>query len=128
MSCPSPTRSVEPNGWVSIESDSGNVVISPDRPIQGVSLYVGGVARRLPIVLSEWRQRRGNILRIHVTLPAIAGIVLDFRNGTATGTKLLPAARYTDQEFTTDGEQVSGFFRFGYTGSAWTHMDSSIPA
>jgi len=111
-----------------LANSSSNTTVTATRPNTTVSLTVGGVARSSLLVLSRVRRRAGDILDFVVTLPATVGIALDFRNGSTTGTALLPGAKFPDQKYTTDGEVLSGRFKFVYSGSAWKYVESQIPA
>lgn len=125
--CPGSVREL-PNAYEELALSAGDLHVASSRPNQWIDLTVSGSPRISTIVLMRARRRAGDMMVFAVTLPATAGIVLEFRNGSDTGDMLLPEAKFPDQQFTTDGEQTTAEFRFVYTGGFWKYQSSSIPA
>ncbi len=116
------------NNYAAVANNAGNTTITPDKSDYTVGLTVGGAARTSVIILDTTGRTAGDKIAVIATLPATVGINLQFRNATAGGALLLPAATFASQQYDTDGVDLSATFVFVYTGSAWIYDMSKIPA
>lgn len=114
--------------YTTASNNSGNTTITPDAPVYALGLSVGGTARTSIIILATAGRGAGDRIRIDITLPATANILLEARNATSGGTSLLPSGLFPSQQFTTDGVVLSAVWDFVFTGSAWRYEMSNIPA
>jgi len=116
------------NAYATATNNSGNTTVTPTQPNYSLGLTVGGAARTSIFILDIAGRTAGDRLRLALTLPATAAIVLEVRNATSGGTLLLPVESYATQDLTTDGSLLSATWDFVYTGSAWKYELSSLPS
>lgn len=116
------------NTYATATNNAGNTTVTPTQANYALGLTVGGVARTSLLILDITGRAAGDRIRLDITLPATAAIVLEVRNATAGGTQLLPTELFAANQFTTDGVVLSATWDFVYTGAAWKYEMSSIPA
>lgn len=116
------------NAYATSTNNSGNTTVTPTEPNYSLGLTVGGSARTSILILDTAGRTAGDRIRLDITLPATANIVLEVRNATSGGTLLLPAEIFPSQQFTTDGAVLSAVWDFVFTGTAWRYELSNQPA
>lgn len=116
------------NAYATATNNSGDTTITPTEPNQTTRLTFGGSARSSIIILDVAGRTAGDKIFLDLVLPATANIVIDVRNATSGGTRLLPTESFPSQDLTTDGNLLSAHWEFTYTGSAWAYDMSNIPA
>lgn len=116
------------NAYAAATNNSGNTTLTPTQSNQSYLLTVGGVARSSIIILATAGRSAGDRILLDLALPATSAIVLDVRNATSGGTRLLPVEVFPTQDLTTDGSLRSTRLEFTYTGSAWIYDMANLPA
>lgn len=119
------------NSYHAGTNSTGDVVIPIENGIHTEAIAISGSARTSVFSLPIVNRLAGDTcaLNFRFAAPLIAGIVLDIRNASAVGTRLLTAADgFPDGTFTTDGYQLSARFVFVFTGTAWQYDGSKIPS
>lgn len=116
------------NDFDSATNNTGNTTITPTEPNYTFALTFGGSARTSIIILDVAGRTAGDKIFLDLILPATANIVIDVRNATSGGTRLLPVETFPSQDLTTDGSLLSGHWEFTYNGSAWVFDTSNLPA
>jgi hypothetical protein len=86
---------------------SGNSTIQPTALVHTELLTVNGAARTSALILSVVGAANGNTIRVSMTLPATASIILNFESGVLTG----PLAA----TLTTDGTHLTAVADFVYS-------------
>lgn len=114
--------------YLTATNNSGDTVLTPTQAIQSFKVTVGGTARTSNIAIATTGRTAGNKVTVEVVLPAVSAIILQFRNATVGGTQLLPAERFSNNQFYTDGSTLSAVFDFVYTGSAWEYQLANTPS
>lgn len=123
-----PSSASGASAYTPVVNDAGNTTLTPGRGPQIVALTVTGTARTSKIILEAGGAAAGDQLIVQATLPTTPAIALDFRNATAEGTALLPAERFPDQLYTTDGVTTTATLAFVFDGAAWSYLQSTSPA
>lgn len=100
-------------------SGSGNVTITPTAGVFAEILTLSGGARSVPIILATASIVDGTRLTITVLLAGIAGLALDFRNGSGGGAQVA--------SFTSAGE-LNGCWEFVMVSGTWTPVRAQVPA
>ncbi len=116
------------NAYAAPTNNAGNTTLTPTQSNQTYLLTVGGSARSSIIILATAGRTAGDRIMLDLALPAAAAIVLDVRNATAGGARLLPVEVFPTQDITTDGSLRSTRLEFTYTGAAWIYDMANLPA
>lgn len=116
------------NDYETAANNAGNTTVTPTEANYALGLTVGGAARTSILILDITGRAAGDRIRLDLTLPATAAILLEARNATAGGTLLLPAEKFPSQQFETDGVTLSATWDFVFTGAAWRYELSNQPA
>lgn len=106
----------------------GSINLSVLAHNMSIMLGLNGEAGLFTGILKTPGSRIGDRITLKVGLPAIAGVILDFRTTAAGGAHVLPPETFPDQTFTSDGITTSATFEFVRTASAWLYVESSIPS
>lgn len=118
-----------PNSFNSDTNNGGNSTVLATAQNHTEHLLFIGAARSSIIILDANNISAGDIIVLHLTLPATPNIVISVRTGSVAGALLLPVESYPTQNFTTDGNILSAYWRFvaGNSGE-WLYDTSNIPA
>lgn len=100
-------------------SGSGNVTITLTAAVYAAIVTLSGSARSVPIILATAGVIEGSRLTITVLLAGIAGLSLDFRNGTGGGAQVA--------SFVSGGEP-NGCWEFVLISGTWTPVRAQVPA
>lgn len=104
-----------------LSNSSGNTTISPTQPFHSAIVTVNAAApRTVPLIVSTLSPITGGVVEINLVLPAIIGVIIDLRNGSASGVQL--------DTFVTDGNVLSGFWQLKYFSGQWNVTQSKFPA
>lgn len=118
-----------PTAMATTVNNSGDTTITPTKPIYTVALSFTGAARTSKIILvAAGATVAGDKIRLDLTFPATANIVIEARNATGAGTLLLPASIFASQQYPTNAFDLSASWDFVFTGTAWQYETSKIPA
>lgn len=104
-------------------SSSGDLTVSPGvLSLQHTEvLTLSGTARTTKIVLDTANSpATGSRIVLRLNLPAVASILLDFRNASTTGTQITT--------YSTDGSGDDAVIEFYFDGTAWQFLSAAIPA
>lgn len=93
-----------------------------------VDLGLNGETGLHTVIMPHQGVPRGCRAILKLSLPTVAGLIIDLRDNAADGTALLPAEIFPDQTYTTDGVTLSATFELVYKGAAWLYVESSIPS
>lgn len=98
-----------------LANSGGDSTITPAAGIryQTAAVSVSGSAETRNLIAALTNRVAGDRMRLVVSLPAIAGIIIHVRNATAGGTLLATFFTSTDQAMT-------GIVDLAYDGTAWT--------
>lgn len=116
------------NAYAAATNNSGNTTLTPTQSNQTSRLTFTGAAGNRIIILDVAGRTAGDRILIDLIFPATSGLVVSVRNATSGGTLLLPVEMFPTQDFTTDGNVLSGRWEFTYTGTAWIYDMSNLPA
>lgn len=100
-------------------SGSGNITVTLTAAVFAALITLSGAARTVPIILATAGVIDGSRLTITVLLANIAGLALDFRNGTGGGAQVA--------SFTSEGEP-NGCWEFVMIAGTWTPLRAQVQA
>lgn len=128
--CGTPTActTAYPNDWMARVNTTGDISLTSRAANQVIDLTVGGDARTSLMILETAGRAAGDRMIVVMVLPTTADIVFEPRNGTSSGTLLLPSEVFPDQQFTTDGLTTSALLEFTFDGTAWQYASWKSPA
>lgn len=119
---------VNPNAWAEVNSTGGDETLTPTAANMTFDVTVTGAAGLRRFVLATHGQTAGNRATVRFIVPLTAGIEIDMRNGALAGAQLLPAERYPDQLYTTDGYVTTATFEFVFGNNVWEYVSGTSPA
>lgn len=111
------------NSRHSLENLDGNSIVAPSSLNHTEDIAIGGIARTSRIILSTVGITHGALLRLFISLPAVADIELLFVNGTVTGSEVA-------DRIETDGNAMKGLltFCFDEPSATWNPILYTLPS
>lgn len=119
---------VNPNAWAQVNSTGGDETLTPTAANMTFDVAVTGGAGLRRFVLATHGMTAGWRATVRFIFPLTAGIEVDMRNGALAGDQLLPAERYPDQLYTTDGYVSTATLEFVFGNNAWEYVGGTSPA
>jgi hypothetical protein len=124
------------NGYLEVSVSGSNTITTGDYRTYTQKITFTGAAGARNINLNHFAipfttvlHTAGDKIRLDCVFPATAGLVITIWQTSAQLVKLLPVETFgAGQNFTTDGNVLSGTFDFVFDGTEWQYEMSNIPA